>query len=179
MRVVGFGMGSFADINNMDASYVISRKGFFPLRGLPCTSEFFCWPLRRLTMRMRSQYTPIYYRKSPVPSIELSNIAARSTYNSVCHLLSCPRSSRLRTCYSQIPLDHRATSRTAHNGRASVLITCINCLHTASSAQDFSTMLHRHLPRVTTTTPPRRTDAPNSPSLRLLPQRPPFILPTF
>jgi len=172
-------MGSFADINNMDASYVISRKGFFPLRGLPCTSEFFCWPLRRLTMRMRSQYTPIYYRKSPVPSIELSNIAARSTYNSVCHLLSCPRSSRLRTCYSQIPLDHRATSRTAHNGRASVLITCINCLHTASSAQDFSTMLHRHLPRVTTTTPPRRTDAPNSPSLRLLPQRPPFILPTF
>jgi len=48
---------------------VISRTGLLPLWGLPCTSEFFCWPLRR---RMRSQYTPIYYRKSPVPSIELS-----------------------------------------------------------------------------------------------------------
>jgi hypothetical protein len=48
---------------------VISRTGFLPLWGLPCTSEFFCWPLRR---RMRSQYTPIYYRRSPVPSIELS-----------------------------------------------------------------------------------------------------------
>ena len=48
---------------------VISRTGFLPLWGLPCTSEFFCWPLRR---RMRSQYIPIYDRKSPVPSIELS-----------------------------------------------------------------------------------------------------------
>ena len=93
---------------------MISRTGFLPLWGLPCTSEFLRWPLRRLTIRMRSLYTPIYYRKSPVPSIELSNIAARSTYNSVCHLLSCPRSSRLRTYYSLIPLDHRVTSRTAH-----------------------------------------------------------------
>ena len=55
--------------NPADAATVISRTGLLPLWGLPCTSEFFCWPLRR---RMRSQYTPIYYRKSPVPSIELS-----------------------------------------------------------------------------------------------------------
>ena len=48
---------------------LISRTGLLPLWGLPCTSEFFCWPLRR---RMRSQYIPIYDRKSPVPSIELS-----------------------------------------------------------------------------------------------------------
>ena len=84
--------------------------------GIPCTSEFFCWPLRSLTIRMRSQYTPICYRKSPVPSRELYTILLAHTHNSVCHLLSCPRSSRLRIYYPLISLDHRVTSRTAHNG---------------------------------------------------------------
>ena len=61
--------------------------------GLPCTSEFF-WPLRSLTIRMRSQYTPIYYRKSPVPTRELYTILLAHTRNSFCHLTICPRTPR-------------------------------------------------------------------------------------
>ena len=70
-------------------------------------------------------------------------------------------------------------SRTAHNGRDSVLIKCINCLHTASSAQDFSTMLLRNPSRVATNTPSRHSGVPNNPSHRLLSQRAPFITPTI
>jgi len=77
--------------------------------GLPCTSEFFCWPLRSLTIRMRSQYTPIYYRKSPVPSRELYTILLAHTYNSGCHPTMCPRTPRrthiLLTNYPQPPYD--------------------------------------------------------------------------
>jgi hypothetical protein len=53
--------------------FLISRTGFLPLWGLPFTSEFLCWPLRRLaiTNGISVHNTPIYYRKSPVPSIEL------------------------------------------------------------------------------------------------------------
>ena len=70
-------------------------------------------------------------------------------------------------------------SRTAHNGRNSVLIKCINCLHTASSSQDFSTMLLRNPSRVATNTPSRHSGVPKNPSHRLLPQRAPFITPTI
>jgi len=99
--------------------------------GLPCTSEFFCWPLRSLTIRMRSQYTPIYYRKSPVPSRELCTILLAHTHNSVCHLLSCPRSSRLRIYYSLISLDHRVTSCTARNGRDNSVCHLLSCLRSS------------------------------------------------
>ena len=61
--------------------------------GLPCTSEFFCWPLRSLTIRMRSQYTPIYYRKSPVPSRELYTILLAHTHNFVVTQLCAPANS--------------------------------------------------------------------------------------
>jgi len=50
---------------------VISPTGFLPTLGVSRTSEFLSWPLRSLTTRMRSQFTSICSRKSPVPSIEL------------------------------------------------------------------------------------------------------------
>ena len=89
--------------------------------GIPCTSEFFCWPLRSLTIRMRSQYTPIYYRKSPVPSKELYITLLAHTHNSVCHptmsQLCAPAHRGLLTYYLLISLDLRTIPRTAHNGR--------------------------------------------------------------
>jgi hypothetical protein len=134
--------------------------------GLPCTSEFYCWPLRSLTIRMRSHYTPIYYRKSPVPSRELYTNPARSTHNFVVTQLCAPAHRGVPTYYLLISLDLRTIPRTAHNGRDSVLITCINCLHTASSAQDVLTML-RNSPRVRPTTPPRHSDGnTNQPTSR-------------
>jgi len=81
---------------------------------LPCNSEFFRWPLRSLAIRMRSQYTSIYYRKSPVPSSELYTNTARSlltslTHKSICHPAMCPRTPRpthiLPTNYPRPPYD--------------------------------------------------------------------------
>jgi len=79
----------------------------------------------------------------------------------VCHSFCAPLSAASHIYLPLISHNHRVRSRTAHNGRGSVLIKCINCLHTASSAQDVLTKL-RSFPRVTTTTPPRHSDVPDS-----------------
>ena len=38
---------------------LISRTGFLPLWGLPCTSEFFCWPLRSTMTNEMSIHTDL------------------------------------------------------------------------------------------------------------------------
>ena len=63
---------------------------------------------------MRSQYTPIYYRKSPVPSRELYTNPARSTHNFVVTQLCAPAHRGVPTYYLLISLDLRAITRTAH-----------------------------------------------------------------
>ena len=72
-----------------------------------------------------------------------------------------PRSAASHIYLPLISHNRRLQSRTVHNGRDSVLKTCINCLQTASSAQDVLTK-PRNSPHVTTTTPPRHTDVPGS-----------------
>ena len=52
---------------------VFSRTGFPPALGVfPRASDPFCCPRRRLPTRMRSEYTPIYYRKSSLVPMEHS-----------------------------------------------------------------------------------------------------------
>ena len=63
---------------------------------------------------MRSQYTPIYYRKSPVPSRELYTNPARSTHNFVVTQLCAPAHRGVPTYYLLISLDLRTIPRTAH-----------------------------------------------------------------
>jgi len=111
---------------------------------------------------MKPQNTPIYYRKSPVPSIELStNTTCSLTPLLTIHLspnyVPPHTATYSHITYLLITLDLGTIPYTAHNGCDSVLISFINRLHTASSAQDVLSML-RNSPRVRTTTPPRHTD---------------------
>jgi len=69
---------------------------------------------------MRSQYTPSYYRKSPVPSIELPIdrfLRYSQLFRLVCHSFCAPRSAASHIYLPLISHNHRVRSRTAHNGR--------------------------------------------------------------
>jgi len=64
---------------------------------------------------MRSQYTLIYCRKSPVPSRELYTILLAHTHNLFVTQLCAPAHRGLLTYYLLITLDLRTIPRTAHN----------------------------------------------------------------
>jgi len=102
---------------------------------------------------MRSQYTPIYHRKSPVPSRELYTILLAHTHNSACHPTMCPCTPRrthiLHTNYPQPPYD---TPHGSYWTRRWIFFLTLRYYTTAAMTAALFADLNSTMPAATTAT---------------------------